>query len=236
MSLSLVIPFYNEEENVHEVVFEIIQEFDQRKISYSLICVNNGSSDNTPNILIDLSEKYPQIKTVTVEKNKGYGFGVLKGLQLANNYYVGYSVGDGQISAADVAKVYEVAKNDNLDFCQGKRNTRDSLLRKLSTRTHNLIFHLFFPCSVYDIGSNPKIMRKNVFDEIKPMSEGWFIDGEIILKNYLRNSKMKEISVSAIIRDKGESKHIILHTIFEMLLNIIKWRFKAWFSSTRYFV
>ena len=139
MSLSLVIPFYNEEENVHEVVFEIIQEFDQRKISYSLICVNNGSSDNTPNILIDLSEKYPQIKTVTVEKNKGYGFGVLKGLQLANNYYVGYSVGDGQISAADVAKVYEVAKNDNLDFCQGKRNTRDSLLRKLSTRTHNLI-------------------------------------------------------------------------------------------------
>jgi len=231
MSLSLVIPFYNEEDNVQEVVVDLIQEFDQRQISYSLICVNNGSTDNTQTILNNLSGKYHQIKTITLAINKGYGFGVLQGLKLANDNYIGYSVGDGQISAADIAKVYEVIKRDGLDYCQGKRKKKDRSWRRISTWCFNFIFHLFFPCPVYDIGSNPKIMKKDVYIEINPSSKGWFIDSEVIIKNYLRKSKMREIFVSHKIRKKGESKHLLPFTIYEIMINVLKWRFKVWFSK-----
>ena len=69
MSLSLVIPFFNEEKNVEDVIMDIINEFNEKNINYSLIAVNNGSSDNTCDILEELSSRYSQIKIVNINKN-----------------------------------------------------------------------------------------------------------------------------------------------------------------------
>ena len=233
MSLSLVIPFFNEEKNVEDVIMDIINEFNEKNINYSLIAVNNGSSDNTCDILEELSSRYSQIKIVNINKNIGYGYGVTQGLKVATGDYVGYSVGDGQISGADVARVFDEAKRGNIDFCQGRRNKKDLSMRRVSTWGFNFIFHLFFSCPVYDIGSNPKIMKKDIYLEIKPTSKGWFIDSEIIIKNCLRKSKMKEVLVSSSSRLEGVSKHIIPHTILVVLFGILRWRFKAWFMKTK---
>ena len=233
MFLSLVIPFYNEEEKLEDVLVGIINEFSERKLNLTLIAVNNGSSDNTFNILKELSNRYSQIKIVNISKNKGYGYGVVQGMKEATGDYVGYSVGDGQVSGADVARVYDEVKRGESDFCQGKRNKEDFSLRRISTWGLNFIFHLFFPCSVYDVGGSPKIMKKEIFLEIKPTSNGWFLDSEIIIKNYLRKSKMKEIPVSYHSRLKGVSKHVIPYTVFVVLVGILKWRFKVSFMKNR---
>lgn len=223
---SLVIPFYNEEGNVERVCREIIDEFNNHGIQYELITINNGSVDRTPQLLDRLSGQYPQIKVVTVEVNQGYGFGVRQGFKIASGDYVGYSVGDGQISAADVARVYKIAKEEGLDFCQGKRIRKDTLLRRTNTKVFNFTFHLFFPAKVYDIGSNPKIIKRSILEKISPVSNDWFIDGEIILKTYLLKGKMKEIPVTFLKRERGKS-HINLFSVFEMLKNIITWKLRT---------
>jgi polyisoprenyl-phosphate glycosyltransferase len=223
---SLIIPFYNEETNVERVCEEIVGEFSARKLEYELIAVNNGSGDRTPQLLDKLSGQYPQIKVVTVDVNQGYGFGVRQGFGIASGNYIGYSVGDGQISAADVAEVFGIAREESLDFCQGKRIRKDTLLRRINTKVFNFTFHLFFPAGVYDVGSNPKIIKKSVLERISPVSDDWFIDGEIILRSYLLHGKMKEIPVTFLKREKGKS-HINLFSVFEMLKNIIKWKIKT---------
>ena len=233
MFLSLVIPFYNEEEKLEDVIVGIINEFNKRKFNLTLIAVNNGSSDNTFSILQELSNRYSQIKIVNISKNKGYGFGVVQGMKEATGDFVGYTVGDGQVSGADVARIYDEVKRRDTDFCQGKRNKEDRSMRRISTWGLNFIFHLFFPCPVFDVGGSPKIMKKEVYLEIKPTSNGWFIDSEIIIKNYLRKSKMKEVLVSYHSRIKGVSKHILPFTVFVVLVCILKWRFKAWFMKTK---
>ena len=76
-------------------------------------------------------------------------------------------------------------------------------------------------------------MKKEVYLEIKPTSSGWFIDSEIIIKNYLRKSKMKEILITYHSRLKGVSKLIIPYAVLVVLVGILKWRFKAWFMKTK---
>lgn len=226
LEFSLVIPFYNEEDNVEKVCNEIVCEFNNQGLKYELIAINNGSKDKTPQLLDKLSQQYSQIKVITVEVNQGYGFGIRQGFKVASGDYVGYSVGDGQISAANLAMVFKKTKEENLDFCQGKRIRRDTLLRRINTKFFNFIFHLFFPANVYDIGSNPKIIKREILEAISLVSNDWFVDGEIILKTYLSKGKMKEVPVTFLKRERGKS-NINLFSAFEMLKNIIKWRLKT---------
>ena len=227
---SLVIPFYNEEENAEKVCLEIISEFDSRGLDYELIAVNNGSADRTPGILRKLAEKHPRIKIVDVGKNQGYGFGVIQGFGQAQGDYVGYSTGDGQISASDVYGVFSRMKEQGLDYAQGKRVRKDTLLRRFNTKVFNFVFHACFPAKVRDIGSNPKIMKRGIFERISPVSKDWFIDGEIILKSYLLKGRMDEFPVAFRKREKGRS-HIRLSSAFEMLRNIARWKLKTLFTK-----
>lgn len=228
VEFSLVIPFYNEEKNVQTVCEEIINEFNKQKVNYEIIAVNNGSFDRTGELLDSLAQQYSKMfKIVKIAVNQGYGWGVLQGLKVASGNYVGYSVGDDQISAEDVFRVFKKAREENLDFCQGKRTIRhDTLVRRLTTKVFNFSFHLFFPCQVYDIGSNPKIMKKTWYEKISPVSKDWFIDGEIILKTYLFGGKVQEVPVTFKKRKQGKS-HIKIFSALEMLKSTLIWRIKT---------
>lgn len=227
---TLVVPFYNEEENVEAVCREILGEFDSRNLEYEFIAVNNGSKDRTPGMLRGISAANPRMKVVDVDVNQGYGYGVIQGFRQARGAYVGYSTGDGQISASDVYGVFSKMKEQGLDYCQGKRIRKDTFLRRMNTKAFNFTFHLFFPAGVRDIGSNPKIMKRNIFEKISPVSSDWFIDGEIILKSYLLKARMAEFPVAFRKREKGRS-HIRFSSIFEMLKNIVKWKFRTLFTK-----
>lgn len=80
MKLSIVVPCYNEEENI-PLILERFEEIIEQK-DIEVILVNNGSTDNSAQILADLLPKYSFVKTVLVEVNQGYGYGILQGLHM----------------------------------------------------------------------------------------------------------------------------------------------------------
>ncbi|MFH1665995.1 MAG: glycosyltransferase family 2 protein [Elusimicrobiota bacterium] len=226
MQFSLVIPFYNEEKNAESVCHEIVEIFSRHNLNYELIAVNNGSRDKTAQLLEQLADKHPVIKIVNVAVNQGYGYGVLQGLKTAQGDYVGYSVGDGQISAEDVYKVYKEAAVNNLDYCQGKRiGRKDSFLRTLNTKFFHFIFHLLYNNNITDNGSNPKILKKTWYEKMKLVSKDWFLDSEIILKTSILNGSMKEIPVTFIKRKEGKSKVNIWGSL-KTLKSVLIWKFK----------
>ena len=225
IDLSLVLPFYNEEKNVEWVLEEMIAAFDRNPFKYELIAVQNGSRDRTSELLDRLCLKHPQLKKITVDVNQGYGWGILQGLKRASGNYVGYTPGDGQVPPEDITGVFLKAKELDLDFVQGKRIRKDTFLRRLNTRIYNFIFHLFFRCGVYDIGSNPKIMKKDWFEKLDLVSKDWFIDGEIALKTHVHGGKMKEFPVAFRKREGGKSK-INIGAALQMLKNVILWKWR----------
>jgi len=184
MALSLVIPFYNEEKNVREVISGLSDTFERSSVDYELVLVNNGSSDKTPQILESLARKKPDaIKVVHVSVNQGYGCGIINGLKRVSEEYVGFMDGDGQIKPSDVLRVCSKLIDEDLDLCQAKRVAReDGLVRKFISYCYNFIFRFLFSLNVKDINATPKIMRREIYQKLDLVSKDWFLDVEVIIK------------------------------------------------------
>jgi len=218
--LSLVVLFYNEEENVKKVISNLKEELEKRKANFELIAVSNGSTDKTPELLKEINS----IKIVTIKKNIGYGYGVLKGLEACKGELVGYCWGDDQVSAEDVFKIYhKIAKDPSISLCKGKRKIREGLLRTIISKIYNCLFRILFSVKLNDINACPKIMRREYYKKIKLVQKDWFVDAEIVLKIVAKGGKIVEVPINYKKRERGSS-NVKGSTVFEFLLNMIKYR------------
>lgn len=221
--LSVIIPFFNEEKNVEEVTLDSYDELLDKKIDFELIIVNNGSTDSTPQLCNSLSGKYARIKAVHIEKNIGYGNGILSGINIATGKYICYSDGDGQIPARCIWELYHTAVNKNAEFVKAKRTAREGFVRHNLSRAYNLLVSALFLINVSDINAKPKLLPKNRFDELKIKAKDWFIDTEIVIKAKRRGYKIEEVPVEYLKREKGESQ-VRFTTIGEFIKNLIRFR------------
>lgn len=230
--LSLVIPMFNEEANAEKVTLEIKKELDKEAINYELILVNNGSSDNTSNILTKLAQENTAIKTVTVEKNQGYGWGILNGLRWASGEYLGFMGGDGQIDPQDVTKIFKHMLQGTYPICKAHRYHReDGLIRNLVSNIFNKMFVYTFKVKVGDINGSPKIMSRQCYESLNLSSKDWFLDAEVLIKaNYL-SMQVGEIPIVFRRRVGGRSS-VRLSTVWEFLRNMIVYHKRGVFNES----
>jgi|TARA_Y100000310_G_scaffold82857_1_gene79452 glycosyltransferase involved in cell wall biosynthesis len=222
--LSIVIPFYNEEENVEKVVFSLKKELIKNKIDFELILVDNGSLDRTPKIVDDLKKKDKRIKVLHISKNIGYGNGIINGLRLGSFKYVGYTDGDGQVRSEDVISCYHKIIKTNTDICKGRRLKKEgTFLRKFFSQMYDLLFFLVFFKFYKDINAKPKIIRKECLSILNLRSKEWFIDNEIMIGAIKNKFKVSEIPVVVNSRKK-DSSNVNPDIILNCLKNIIKYR------------
>ena len=237
LSLSLVIPFYNEEKNVRSVVNGLIAELGKADVDYQLVLVNNGSVDDTPQILEDLARDKPDRITVAhVPVNQGYGWGIINGLKLASGEFVGHMCGDGQIKPQDVLKVFDSIKKGNYGLAKVKRvSRRDGIIRRMLSVSYNLLFQFAFSVKTLDVNGSPKILKREYMDRISPVSKDWFIDAEIMIKAKYLNLTVAEVPVDFLCRERGRS-HVDVTTIWEFTKNIFSYklgrRIKTWKQKT----
>jgi len=224
---SLVIPCYNEEAIVSHTINRLLDVF--RKAGYRLevIGVDNGSADRTGEILRTWSARDPAVVHHRVERNEGYGNGVLAGMRLAAAPWVGIVPADGQVDAEDVVRLYEVARASNVwVIAKARRRFRlDGLLRKFVSAGYNLAFRLMWPTiASIDINGSPKILPREAMLAMGLRSKGWFLDPEIMIKSHALGMRVIEFNVFARLRGAGVS-HVKPGTCWEFFLNLVKYRF-----------
>jgi len=223
--LSIIIPAYNEEENLSSTIYNIVDIFDKSNVSYELIIVDNGSTDNSPSVICKLENEIPQIRSIKIYQNIGYGNGVLQGLGVAKGHILGFIPADGQIQPEDIIKLYLKVKESDIEVCKGVRVIRnDNYTRKFISFFYNFIFKLFFHCPYRDINSPPKIFTRNFYESVDLRSKDWFLDAEIMLKAYWNKYKVEEVPVIFLSRKKGGSK-VHFAAILEFFKNILYWFF-----------
>ena len=123
MKFSLVIPCYNEVKNI-PLLLERCAVFNSRD-DFEIILVDNGSTDDSKELLKRLLPQYPTFKIVRVEKNKGYGFGILSGLRKAKGDVIGWTHADLQTDPKDVLQALDFFKEaPTKTFVKGKRYGR----------------------------------------------------------------------------------------------------------------
>ncbi len=234
-AVSLVIPFYNEGSAISGVVAGLIAEFERERIPCELVLVNNGSEDDTGEIVEGLGKGNKSIRGVHVAANKGYGWGIICGLKETTAPVVGFTCGDGQIAPRDVIRVYRLLIEQNLDLCKVNRVVRqDGLKRLLMSKCYNLLFHLLFSVKSRDVNGAPKLMRRECYRQLELSSRDWFIDAEIMIKASRNSYRTGQVDVIFLPRDGGGS-NVGLTTSLEFLRNMLRQRFRGsvrWVKST----
>ena len=115
---SLVIPCFNELENIKIIINRLMQlEF---KDNFELILVNNGSTDQTHKYVSRLIDSHQFLKYINIKKNIGYGHGIIEGLKSAEGEIIGWTHADLQTDICDGLKGFEYFKESNKDLEKAK--------------------------------------------------------------------------------------------------------------------
>jgi glycosyltransferase involved in cell wall biosynthesis len=123
MRLSLVIPCYNESANL-PLLLERCKELTRRSDA-EVVLVDNGSTDESPLVLIELLPRYPGCRSVRVERNQGYGYGILEGLRAARGEILGWTHADMQTDPQDALRGMALFEQHGPNiFAKGRRYGR----------------------------------------------------------------------------------------------------------------
>ncbi len=164
MKLSIIIPCYNESENIPLILekFALCIKTEDMEV----VLVNNGSTDNSAAVLDDLLPKYSFARTVLVPVNQGYGYGILQGLKFAESDFIGWTHADMQTDPADVVKAYHILEENNWNeklYIKGYRRGR-SLFDQFFTSGMSLFETIYLGKKLYDINAQPNIFSKFFFE------------------------------------------------------------------------
>ena len=163
MTVSLIIPCFNEEKNIPVLLSKCKEAFDQKEVE--VVIVDNGSSDNTQTVLINLLPDYSFVKTVRVESNQGYGHGILTGLNASSGEYLAWTHADLQTNPADLLEgikiLSETSNSENL-FIKGKRFGRP-FADRIFTIGMSLFESVLLKTKMWDINAQPTIFHRSFF-------------------------------------------------------------------------
>lgn len=161
MKFSLIIPCYNEAANL-PLLLERCKVL-TAKAEVEVILVDNGSTDSTPQVLLNLLPIYSGCRTVRVEKNKGYGFGILSGLRAAKGEILGWTHADLQTDPQDALRGLELFEIHGEEiFVKGRRYGRP-LADVLFTIGMSFFETLLLGKPMWDINAQPTMFSHKFF-------------------------------------------------------------------------
>lgn len=164
MKLSIVVPCYNEEKNLPLILEGFSRVINRSDIE--VILVDNGSYDDTAQILQELAPLYPFLKIVRIKKNQGYGFGILGGLKQATGEYLGWTHGDMQTSPSDVIRAIEIIEKQNNSkdvYIKGVRKGRP-LFDVFFTMGMSIFETILLQEKLFDINAQPNIFHRSFYE------------------------------------------------------------------------
>ena len=208
MKLSLVIPTYNEKENIQKLLAKLKTEFKDNRINGEIIAVDDNSPDGTGKILEDLKKKYNNLKVIHRKGKLGLSSAVLEGWKIAKGQILGVMDADLSHPPEKIKEMYRVIEKGEADFVIGSRYVKGGeiegwgIFRKLMSRGATLFARIF--TNVKDPMSGFFMIKRECLKNKKLNSKGFKILLELIIKaDY---SKIKEIPIVFINRKKGKSK------------------------------
>lgn len=167
MSLSVILPCYNEEQNIEHSVRDVAEWMRADAISGTIIVVDDGSKDGSPDILKRLAEEMQNLKIVRHEKNKGYGVAVRSGCDAAETEWIAFMDSDGQFQASDFRLL--LAHTENYAFITGRRAHRaDGLVRNSFGKILGAMNVVMLGIWVRDVNCGMKLFRRDIWPTIRP--------------------------------------------------------------------
>lgn len=212
MKLSVVIPAYNEADNLPKTIGVIYDELVKENIEHEILVSNDNSEDNTAEVIEELKKKYPTMRHVFNAKPNGYGYAVRKGLENCNGDCVVVTMADLSDDPKDIVKYYRKMQETGCDMVFGSRWMKGAKVvdypkKKLWLNrlvNHFIRFMFFFKYN--DVTNGFKLFSKETIEGLKPFISGQFSFAlELPLKAIIRGYSYEVVPNNWYNREVGES-------------------------------
>lgn len=221
-SLSIVVPLYNEQDNVNLLVDRVYSAMQDFPNDWELVCVDDGSPDRTLAELETIqTARDSRLRIVELQRNFGQTAAMQAGIDAARGQYIVTMDGDLQNDPADIPRLLAELEERDLDMLQGwRKNRQDGLfLRKIPSRIANRLIGRVTGVKLHDYGCSLKIYRASIIKQIRLFGEMHrFIPIWVALVT--KPSKIGETVVEHHARQFGESKYGISRT-FRVLVDLL---------------
>jgi len=205
LQISIVVPFYNEEDNIEELYGQLTRVLKGLGVSYELIFIDDGSTDRTHDILMSLFDSNETVKVIILRKNFGQTAALQAGFDHAKGEVVITMDGDLQHDPKDIPKLLAPLE-EGFDIVSGWRKERKDhfLLRRFPSWVANRIMRLLSRVNIHDFGTTFKAYRRDVLEGLRLYGELHRFIPALISRTGVR---ITEVPITNVVRQKGKSNY-----------------------------
>jgi glycosyltransferase involved in cell wall biosynthesis len=173
MDISVVVPLYNEEESLPELASWIDRVMVSHEFSYEIIMVDDGSKDNSWQVIEQIQKSNPFVKGIKFRRNYGKSAALFCGFEQAQGDVVVTMDADLQDSPDEIPGLFNMVKNEGFDLVSGwKKKRYDPVLTKnIPSKIYNGTVRLLTGIKLHDMNCGLKAYRKNVIKSIEVYGE-----------------------------------------------------------------
>jgi len=228
MILSIIVPVYNEEKTIIQIL-EKIKKNSPNLFKYEVIVIEDGSTDQTRKLLESNKNLYD--KLILNDSNKGKGYSVKKGINESSGTHIIFQDADFEYDPADFKKFEKIFSDFDADGIIGSRfiysdYTRShNILNKIGNKILTFIFNVLYNTTFTDVYSCYFAFKKNLLNSNELISEGFEQHAEILCKVIKKGKKFYEIPINYNGRNYDEGKKIRARHFFLVLFQMIRGRF-----------
>ena len=203
-SLSIFFPCYNEAANVGAMIDQAVQVGEAYGIDYEVLVIDDGSSDDSVQMVQKRAKINSRIRLIRHSKNMGYGAALRTGFKNVTKDLVFLTDGDNQFHLSEIDKLF--SKIDSCDVVAGYRiNRQDKAYRRLNGFLWTKLTKRLFGLPTRDVDCAFKLFRKRALEGLKLKSDHLMIHAEILARIKKNGFKIEEIGVTHYPRGAGKA-------------------------------
>lgn len=208
MKYSIIIPCYNEKDNIDNLLERV--SVLQKNYNVEYILVENGSKDGSREYFrSNIEGRFSNVKVVYVKENRGYGYGLQQGMKIASGDYVGWIHADMQILPEELIPFFEEIEKHNKTeklFLKGRRTNR-SFLDRFFTKGQSIFNTCLFGMKLYDVGAIPVLFNRSLLEEISidEMANDFSIELYVYKEAVRLRYEIIRFKVKMLNRENGDS-------------------------------
>jgi glycosyltransferase involved in cell wall biosynthesis len=220
-SISAFFPCYNDATTIGTLVLRADEILATLTDDHEIIVVNDGSRDNSADVLRALTARVPRLHVVTHDTNRGYGAALRSGFLAATKDLVFYTDGDGQYDVTEIP-ILLMLLTDDTHFVNGMKMTRrDPPYRVFVGNLHRFITRWLFWLPITDVDCDFRLIRRSILDGVTLKSSSGSICVELVKQAQRGGAQFREVSVHHYERVSGESQFFTPGRIFRTYVDLL---------------
>lgn len=214
---SVVIPLKNEEDNVRELIDELVPVMEGLKEPWEIICIDDGSTDHTLSLLLQLAGQHSGLRILSFDKNYGQSSAFDAGFKAAKGEYVITMDGDLQNDPHDIPNLLFIAEHADL-VCGQRIKRRDPWSKRILSRLGNAVRSRFCSDGMKDTNCSLKIFRAACLRKIK-MYQGMHRFLPALFK--IEGFTVVAVAVNHRERKHGKTKYNLFNRSFNTIADML---------------